>query len=68
MPEISSATRIRDLLREHPETRKVLARHGMDCPGCRGGEFETVRHAARNHGILLPDLLHELKAAIKPGT
>jgi hybrid cluster-associated redox disulfide protein len=68
MAEITGHTCIRDLLREHPEARKVLARHGMDCPGCRGSENETVRHAARNHGLLLPDLLHELKAAIKPGT
>jgi len=68
MAEISPATRIRDLLHEHPEARKALARLGMDCPACRGSENETIRHAARNHGIPLPDLLRELKAALKPGT
>jgi len=68
MEKIGPTTLIRDLLREHPEVRKVLAHRGMLCPGCRGSEHETVRNAAQNHGVPLPDLLHDLKAAIKSGS
>jgi len=64
---ISAASRVWELLREHPEARQVLARRGMMCPSCKGMENETLKHAACNHGVPLPALLDELKAAIKSG-
>ena len=67
MAEITGHTRIRDLLRSHPETKKILSRHGMRCTTCKGSDHETLRHAAVNHGVPLQKLLDELRAAHKSG-
>jgi hybrid cluster-associated redox disulfide protein len=64
MPEINPALRVRDLLRDHPEAKKVLAKHGMLCPACKGAENDTLSHAATNHGVRLDRLLSELKTAV----
>jgi hybrid cluster-associated redox disulfide protein len=66
--KIGPDTVIADLLREHPEVKKVLAGYEMRCPGCRGSAAETLRSAAQNHGVELSRLLDELRAAARPGS
>ncbi len=64
MGKISPDTGMKELLARHPEAAKALARHGMMCPGCGGAEAELLRHAAKNHGVPLEDLIREIEAAI----
>ena len=63
-PGIDPNRLIPDLLREHPETRPVLDRHGLR--GCGGplGPHETLRFFARVHGVDEARLLHELAQAL----
>jgi hybrid cluster-associated redox disulfide protein len=67
MDEINAGSLILELMKKHPETRKVFSKHGLLCGSCKGVENETLRHAAHNHGVPLASLLTELKAAIKSG-
>jgi hypothetical protein len=61
---ISPDLLLTDLLRAHPELRRVLDRHGLR--GCGGplGPHESIRFFARAHGIDEPQLLRELTQAI----
>ncbi|MBX6311729.1 MAG: DUF1858 domain-containing protein [Isosphaeraceae bacterium] len=53
-----------DLLREHPEMRAVLDRHGLRGCGGRLGPYESLRFFARAHGVDEASLLAELEEAI----
>ncbi len=66
MTTINAKTRIKDLLKQ-PETKKILADHGMICAKCKGSENESLKNAAQNHGLKLDDFIDEIKAAIKSG-
>lgn len=56
---------IPDLLRRHPETRRVLDRHGLHGCGGATGPHETLGFFARAHGVDLDQLLAELEKAIE---
>jgi hypothetical protein len=68
-PRIAEAGRlIPDLLREHPEARRVLERHGLHGCGGRLGPHETLRFFARAHGVDEATLLREIDEAVaRPG-
>ena len=53
-----------ELLREHPEVRPVLDRHGLQGCGGPDGPYETIRYFARAHGIDEPRLIAEMRGAI----
>jgi hypothetical protein len=55
---------IPDLLREHPEARPVLDRHGLRGCGGRLGPYETIRFFARAHGVDESRLLAELAGSL----
>ncbi len=57
---------VKELLKSHPQVKKVLEKRGMMCPGCKGIEHETVRNAARSHGVPLQTFLQEINQNIKP--
>jgi hybrid cluster-associated redox disulfide protein len=59
---------IDDLMRRWPSTIGVVLRHGMLCVGCPIASFHTVSDAAREHGIGVKLLRHDLKAAINMAT
>ncbi|HEV2388083.1 MAG TPA: NnrS family protein [Candidatus Acidoferrales bacterium] len=64
---IDASTNLADLLRRHPQIRRVLARHGLE--GCGGGQgpSESLAFFARMHGIELGALIEDLRAeAAKP--
>jgi hypothetical protein len=64
---IDASTNLADLLRRHPQVRRVLARHGLE--GCGGdqGPSESLAFFARMHGIELDALIGDLQAeAAKP--
>lgn len=64
MIQISGDTVIYELVRDYPEAKRVLARHGLMCTNCQGAVSETLRHAAQNHGIPLERLIEDLKAQL----
>lgn len=47
---ISERTKIKDLIREYPESAKILYELGLDCLSCKGVEEETLKLAAISHG------------------
>lgn len=61
---ITADAMIPDLLREHPECREVLDRHGLQGCGGRLGPHETLRFFAQAHGAPLGELLREINAAV----
>jgi hybrid cluster-associated redox disulfide protein len=62
MVKFTAEMKISDALRAHPEVKRVLAQHQLICEGCGGAAAETLRHAARNHGLPVETLLKELNA------
>ena len=67
MAQISAGSRIGDLMRDYPGAKKVFKKRGMLCSSCQGSENETLRLAARNHGVPVTSLIDELNAAAKSG-
>ncbi len=64
MQKITQETRINEMIKEYPETKKVLKKHKLDCFGCLGADQESVRNAAWAHGLDMDALLEELNKAI----
>ena len=65
MPEITLYSKIGALLREHPESAKVLKSFNLDCFGCGGAEHETVLSGATAHGLDPEALVAALNNALK---
>jgi len=63
--KITEQTIIADILREAPQAKKALDRHGLACKGCQGATAESVARAARNHGLEPRVLLREILEAVK---
>lgn len=51
-----------DALKAHPEAKRVLAQYQLLCESCGGAAAESLRHAARNHGLKVELLLKELNS------
>ena len=64
---ITVRTKLLDVLRNYPETRKVFARHGMACRGCMGAAAETIGASAVSHGLDPQDFVRELNEAVREG-
>lgn len=64
MNSINTNTRIQSMVKDHPETVKVLSAHHLDCIGCQGIKHETVERGAIAHGLDVNVLLRDLNAAI----
>lgn len=54
---------IADVLKQNPNTARVLMKHGMHCLGCATATGETIAQAAMVHGINLETLVKELNEA-----
>lgn len=54
---------IAEVLRDNPNTAKVLFEMGMQCLGCPTAAGETVAEAAQAHGVDPDDLVQKLNAA-----
>ena len=65
--DIAPKSLIKDILKEYPGSKKVLAKHGMMCMECKGIEHETLKNAAKNHGVSLKGLISELEKHAKKG-
>lgn len=63
--KITAQSKMLEVLRTYPQTRKVLARHGMACRGCMGAAAETVTASAVSHGVDPLSFVRELNAALE---
>ena len=57
---ITRKTAIIQVLRSHPLSRDIFAKHGMGCIGCMGATTETIENGAKMHDIDVEALLKEL--------
>ncbi|MBP2133424.1 hybrid cluster-associated redox disulfide protein [Methanomicrobium sp. W14] len=57
---LTADSSLSELLQENPRAAETLMRFGMGCVGCALANGETIRQAAEEHGIPLPELLKAL--------
>jgi hypothetical protein len=66
---ITAETMIPDLFREHPQTRCVFDRHGLEGCGGRLGPVESIGFFARAHGVDQQQLLAQIHEMLqRPAT
>lgn len=51
---------IGDVIRQNPETIRILMAHGMGCVGCPSSQMESLEEAAMVHGLDLEHLMESL--------
>ncbi|MBD3348164.1 MAG: DUF1858 domain-containing protein [Candidatus Eisenbacteria bacterium] len=56
---------IGDVVKSHPETLEVFAKHGLHCIGCAVAAFESIEEGATVHGIDVDTLIKDLNAALE---
>lgn len=59
--KINEKTKIKELIKEYPESAKILYEMGFDCLSCKGIEEETIKLAAISHGYKPLELIKVLK-------
>ncbi len=64
---VAPSTRLKDLFQAYPPVKEVFLKYNMDCLHCKGLNYETIRHAAENHGIKLKDLMDAIKEKLEEG-
>jgi len=65
MEKITKDMRIGDVMRRHPETRKVFIRHfGVGCFTCPGVDKEDIYFGSAIHNVEMATLLDELNLAV----
>ena len=63
--KITEETKLLDVLRSYPGTRKVFERYGMGCRSCMGAAAETVGQSAVTHGVNPETFVRELNEAAR---
>ena len=63
-PEITETLTVDELIKHYPRSAKILKEKGLDCVPCSGRIHETLRQAARMHGLDPGELVRELKKAL----
>ena len=58
---------IGDLVRNYPESVRVLMAHGMGCVGCPSAQAESIENACEVHGMDIESLLKALNESVKQG-
>ncbi len=53
-----------EIMRQWPQTIKILLRHRLLCVGCPIAAFHTIEDACREHGLDKEILTNELIASI----
>ncbi len=54
-----------EMLKNYPETAKVLKKYNLACASCMGAQSEPIDLGAINHGLDPDELLADLNAAVK---
>ena len=56
-----------DVMRQWPETIRIVLRYRMLCVGCPIAPFHTVADACREHSVDQASFLDALNQAVAPG-
>lgn len=64
-PKITKDTIFLDMLKQYPETARVLKKYNLACASCMGAQNEPIDLGAVNHGIDPEELLKDLNEAVK---
>lgn len=62
--KITKDMTIGEVVRNFPQSVRVLMSFGMGCVGCPSAQAETLEEAAMVHGMNLDDLMNALNAAV----
>ena len=54
-----------EVMRNYPQSLKVLQKYNMGCVGCMGAQNESLEQGANAHGINSDELLKDLNAAVQ---
>lgn len=63
--KISKEMTIGEVVRNYPESIKVLGSFGMGCVGCPSAQAETIEEACRVHGINIDEIIKALNESVK---
>lgn len=61
--KISKEMTIGEVVRNYPESIKILAGFGMGCVGCPSAQAETLEEACKVHGLDVEQLIKALNEA-----
>jgi hybrid cluster-associated redox disulfide protein len=61
---ITADSLVYEVVKSHPHTVMVLARHGLHCAGCYISPFHTIADSARAYCISVEPLLRDLNHAV----
>ncbi len=62
--KITKDMTIGEVVRNFPQSVRVLMSFGMGCVGCPSAQAETLEEAAMVHGMNLDELMNALNAAV----
>lgn len=66
MKEIKKDMLIGEVMKRHPETRKVFIKHfGVACFTCPGAENEDIYYGSTIHNVDMATVLDELNGVVK---
>lgn len=65
MQKVDKNMKIEEVLKNHPKTVTVFAKHGFQCIGCAAASFESIEQGAMAHGVDVEELMKDLNRAIK---
>ncbi len=51
---------IGEIVKQHPDSIRIMGEHGLHCVGCHVATWETLEQGASAHGIDVDKLLKEL--------
>lgn len=60
---ITLQTRVIDALKASPAIRNVFGNYGLECPGCKGSQEDTIAHVIKNNGLDGDAFLRDLNTA-----
>ena len=63
--KISKEMTIGEVVRNYPESIKVLAGFGMSCVGCPSAQSETLEEACQVHRINIDEIIVVLNESVK---
>jgi hybrid cluster-associated redox disulfide protein len=60
MEKVTEIMLVSDILEVDADIAEVFKRNGLNCVGCPGSYSESLREAAKGHGIQLDKLIDDL--------
>ena len=58
--KINETMLVNDILNINPDLTEIFLSHGLNCQGCPGARWESLKEAAEGHAIDLPKLIEDL--------